>query len=113
MFTGLLLAIEVAIALWVRDRWIRPYGGDVLAVMLVYCALRAVTAWRWPTALAAAMVVAIGVELGQLAGLLSLLGLRATSAAGVVLGSGFDLLDFAAYALGGVVVAVVERVRAR
>ena len=38
-----LFAVEVVIALFVRDAFVRPYLGDVLAVMLVYAVLRAVT----------------------------------------------------------------------
>jgi hypothetical protein len=35
-----LLGIEILIALFVRDRFVRPYLGDVLVVMLVYCFVR-------------------------------------------------------------------------
>ncbi len=37
-----IFAVEVVIALYVRDDFVRPYLGDVLAVMLVYCAVRTV-----------------------------------------------------------------------
>ena len=37
-----LLAIEVLIALFVRDGLIRPYGGDFLVVILIYCAARTI-----------------------------------------------------------------------
>jgi hypothetical protein len=36
----IIFAIEVCIALFVHDGFIRPYVGDVLAVALVYAALR-------------------------------------------------------------------------
>ena len=39
----ILFAIEVVIALYVRDRFVRPHLGDTLAVLLVYCGLRATT----------------------------------------------------------------------
>ena len=35
------LLVEIGIALFVRDRVVRPYGGDVLAVIGVYLAARA------------------------------------------------------------------------
>ena len=111
--TVVLLLIEIAIALWVRDRVVRPFGGDAIAVMLVYCGFRAVTRWRWPFALAAALTVAVLVELGQLVGVLRLLGLADVPVARVVLGSGFDPRDFVAYALGGAVIAAIEWRRAR
>ena len=111
--TVALLLIEVAIALWLDDALVRPYGGDSLAVILVYCGVRAVTRWRWPVAVSVALAVAVCVELGQLVGVLHMLGLERVAVARVVLGSGYDPRDFVAYAAGGAVVAVVEWWRGR
>lgn len=36
----LLLVTEVLIALFVRDRFIRPYGGDILVTVLICCFVR-------------------------------------------------------------------------
>ena len=38
----ILFFVELFIALFVRDRFIRPYFGDVLVVILVYTAVRVV-----------------------------------------------------------------------
>ena len=35
-----IFAIEVCIALFVRDSFIRPYGGDLLVTVLICCFLR-------------------------------------------------------------------------
>src|SRR5687768_15749427 len=35
-----IFAIEVLIALFVRDNFVRPYLGDVLVVILIYCFIR-------------------------------------------------------------------------
>ncbi len=37
--TALVFIIEVLIALYMHDAFIRPYGGDILAVILVYLGL--------------------------------------------------------------------------
>ena len=37
---AVLFLIEGAIAIWVHDRFVRPYMGDVLVVVLVYCFVR-------------------------------------------------------------------------
>ncbi|WP_243134546.1 DUF2809 domain-containing protein [Enterocloster asparagiformis] len=37
-----LFALEAFIALRVRDRFVRPYLGDVMVVWVVYCFVRAV-----------------------------------------------------------------------
>jgi hypothetical protein len=103
-----LLAVEIAIALFVHDTVVRPFVGDGLAVMLVYAALRAVTPLRVGAASAAALATAFAIEVGQLVGLLDLLGLRTNRLAAVVLGSGFDPVDFAAYIAGALCVAATE-----
>lgn len=103
-----IFAIEVIIALFVRDAFIRPYLGDVLAVALVYTALRAVTPLGlWPT-IALTLAIAFAVELAQLFNLLDATGLRGNPVARVVLGGSFDLADLAAYAAGALLVVAVE-----
>ena len=39
----LLFGVETVIALYARDQIIRPYGGDFLVVILLYCILRCFT----------------------------------------------------------------------
>lgn len=106
-----LLVIEIVIALFVHDRFIRPYVGDTLAVILVYCFFRAVTAWRPLPCALAAMAVATVIEFGQLVGVLHWIGLGENRIARIVLGSGFEAMDFVAYAAGAVIAVVVERLR--
>lgn len=106
-----LFLIEVAIALWVRDQWLRPIGGDVLAVMLVYCGLRAVT--RLSVVPAAILAVAVGfaVEAGQALNMVDRLGLGGNPVARTVLGTSFAWEDLAAYVSGGMIVLLIERLR--
>lgn len=103
-----LFVIEVMIALFVRDAFIRPYVGDVLAVMLVYAGLRAVTPLNADRAIAVALAIAVAVESAQALNLLDALGLRDNAVARTVLGGSFDWLDIAAYVAGAVIVLVLE-----
>jgi len=102
----------VVIALFVRDAFVRPYLGDTLAVILVYAGLRAVLRIGMLGAGAAALAIAFAIEFGQRFGLLDLLGLRDLPIARIVLGSGFDPWDLAAYTIGALLVLIFERVRA-
>ena len=104
----IIFAIEVFIALYVRDAFIRPYVGDALAVMLAYCALRAIAPLRMTGAILATLALAFAVELAQLFNLLDLLALRGNAVAGTILGGSFDLLDLAAYTAGALVIVVAE-----
>lgn len=108
-----LFAIEVVIALYVRDRFVRPYLGDTLAVLLVYCGLRAVTRLEVVPAATAAFAVAALVELGQLVGILDLLGWRDSALARTLLGTGFEWKDFVAYAAGACIAVLAERFKPR
>ncbi len=103
-----LFAVEVVIALYVRDRFVRPYLGDVLAVILVYCGLRAVLTIRpLPAALLAFGIGAV-IEIGQAVHVLDLLGVQ-SPVIRVVLGTGFEWLDFVAYAAGAAIALLVDR----
>lgn len=106
-----LFAVEVLIALYMHDRFVRPYLGDVLAVILVYAGLRAVLRIEVGPAVAMALVIAFAVEFGQLIGILDMLGLRSNRIARIVLGSGFELKDLLAYLAGAAAVLLVERMR--
>lgn len=107
-----LFLIEVAIALFVRDRFVRPYLGDTLAVILVYATLRAGFRIDVLRAVAIALSIAVAIELAQLIRLLDMLGLEHNRITRVVLGYGFELKDLAAYAAGALLVVAAERWRA-
>jgi hypothetical protein len=92
--------VEVVIAIFVEDALVRPYLGDVLAVLLVYLAFRAVTRLTVGQAAAAALVFALLTELAQLLGLLDAIGLRSNRVARTVLGGVFDVKDLVAYTVG-------------
>ena len=97
-----LLAIEVCIALFVRDRFVRPYVGDVLVVMLLFFAVRAVWQVR-PVPLAIGVLVfAIAVEITQALDLIGLLGWSENTLTKLVLGNTFQWGDLVCYLIGSV-----------
>jgi hypothetical protein len=104
-------AIEMLIALYVRDAIIRPYVGDVLAVVLVYATLRAITPLDVIQALAATLAIALAIEVAQALNLLTALGLSGNAIARTVLGGVFDWADLLAYAAGAILVLAIERAR--
>ncbi len=109
--TGALLVTEILIALFVRDAIVRPYVGDALAVVLVYAGLRTITRLGvLPTTLLA-LLTAVVIEFGQYVRLLDHIGLSDNRWARIILGSGFDPRDFAAYAAGALTILLAERYR--
>lgn len=102
----ILFVIEVLIALFVTDGFVRGYLGDVLAVVLVYAAPRAVTRMGVAGALAVTLGIALAIETAQALGVLRMLGLADNRVVAIVFGGVFDLLDIAAYLAGGALVVV-------
>jgi len=107
----ILFVTEVLIALFVHDNFIRPYVGDYLVVMLVYCAVRSVTK-------ASPLKVAIGVllfsytiEALQYFRIVDKLGLSGNTIAKTVIGYGFEWWDLLAYTLGILTILIIERRR--
>ena len=101
--TLLVFVIEVLIALYMHDALIRPYGGDILAVILVYLGLRAVTPMGVRSAVLLALLIAFAIEFGQLFHVLDHLGLGHNRLLRIVLGGVFDVQDLACYAVGAVI----------
>jgi len=104
----IIFAIEIVIALFVRDAFIRPYIGDVLAIALVYTALRAATPLSLHSALGITLAIAVAIEIAQAVRVLDALGLGGNEAARIIFGGSFDWLDLLAYAVGGIVIVLVE-----
>ena len=103
--------VEVLIAIFVHDQLVRPYIGDILAVVLVYLGIRAVMDISVGRALIAACIIAVVIEFAQLFHLLEALGLSHNRLARIVLGGVFDVKDLVCYAFGAVAVLMVEMTR--
>ena len=107
--TAALLLLEICIALFVRDTFVRPYLGDVLAVWTVYCAVRILCPLRaniWQSV--CVFLFALLVELSQLAGLVDLLGAAESRFLVVLLGGTFDPADLVCYAVGCLLIEVIR-----
>lgn len=102
-----LFLIEVFIGMYVHDRFIRPYVGDFLVVILLYCLVRSF--WNKPAQLVGLAVLAFSfvLEFLQYYNLVNLLGLQDYKLARIVIGTSFAWEDLIAYALGiGFVLAI-------
>jgi len=106
----LLFGIEILIALYLHDRIIRPYIGDLLVVILIYCFVKAlVNAPVFPTALGV-LLFAYAVETLQYFHVVELLGLGHSKLARVIIGSSFEWMDMLAYTLGIGLVLSIETI---
>jgi hypothetical protein len=95
------LAVEVIIALYVRDALIRPYGGDLLAAFFVYVLLRLVFPNAASTKLAmTSFLIGAGVEGIQWLRLPARFGTDQYTVLRIAIGTTFEWGDLVAYALG-------------
>jgi hypothetical protein len=108
ILTIILFVIEVLIAVFVRDAFVRPYVGDYLVVILIYCAVRTVlNASVWKVALGV-LLFSFLIETLQYFHIVNRLGLENNVVARTVIGYGFEWEDILAYTLGIVTVLVFE-----
>ena len=107
--TIVIFLAEILIAMLVNDRIIRPYGGDFLVVIMLYCLIRSFT--LWPVNLTAVLVLifAYGLEVLQYFNYVDMLGLGSFPIARIVLGTTFQWGDMLAYTLGILFVMIVEK----
>ena len=105
----LILGVEVFIAARLNDSIIRPYGGDFLVVILLYCLIRAFLDTRMLSAALTALSFACLVETLQYFRLADHLGLKAHSIPRIMLGDYFTWTDILSYTLGIATVIILER----
>jgi len=105
-----LFVTEVLIALYVHDTIIRPYIGDVLVVILIYCFVRSF--FRVPVFITAVWVLlfAYTIEMLQYFNMVEKLGLENSKLASVVMGTSFAWKDMFAYTVGFALVLLVEKI---
>lgn len=100
---------EVFIALFVHDGFIRPYVGDYLVVMLIYCAVKTfVKAAPLKTA-AGVLIFSYVIEVLQYLDIVERLGLSGNVIAKTVIGYGFEWWDILAYTLGVITILIMEQ----
>lgn len=109
----LLLFIEVLIALYVKDSFVRPYIGDVLVVIVLYCFIRIFLPDKFSLLPLYIFVVAAGVEVLQYINLVQILGLENNRFMSLLIGSVFDIKDIGCYGLGCLILGVIEFVKAK
>ena len=100
----ILLAVEIVIGLYVHDSFVRPYLGDTLVVMLIWCVLRIIFPTGKPWLSAAVFLFAVLVETTQIFPLCELLGVD-NRLLRTLMGTSFAWGDIVAYLAGCLVTA--------
>ena len=107
--TLLLFITEVLIALFVNDSFIRPYVGDYLVVMLMYCAARSIADTDITYTAIGVLLFSYLIEIMQYFRIVEIFGLEKYKVARIVIGTSFEWIDLVAYTLGIITVLIIER----
>ena len=99
----LIFVVEVLIAQFVHDAFVRPFIGDLLVVVLLYALLKSFLAITPTKAAIIVFAFACVIEILQYFHLPALLGLAHHRLAVIVLGATFDVKDLLAYAMGSLI----------
>lgn len=108
LLTIFLFFIELAIALFIKDTVIRPFVGDVLVVILIYCFLRIFLQIDYLKVAVGVLIFAFIIEGLQYFDYVKLLGLENNRVLSVAMGRTFEWSDFIAYFVGGLLIILVE-----
>ncbi len=104
------LILEVLIALFVRDSFIRPYGGDILVTILICSFIRTVIPCGVDLLALWVFLFSTAVEIGQYFDFAKLIGLGDISFFRIILGSTFSVADIFCYAVGCALFLIIERI---
>jgi DNA integrity scanning protein DisA with diadenylate cyclase activity len=105
------LVAEPLIGKYFHDAFVRPYGGDFLVVILLYCFFKSFIDASVTKTAAGVLAFAYLVELSQYFHLVQILGLNHSRTALIFLGNSFSFSDLLCYTLGIHLVVIIERIR--
>ncbi|MBS1511596.1 MAG: DUF2809 domain-containing protein [Bacteroidetes bacterium] len=103
-----LLSTEICIALFAHDRFIRPFFGDFLVVILIYYFIKAFFSLPALSLAIGVLLFAYLIEILQYFNIVNVLGLQHSTIARVIIGTSFEWTDMLAYTLGIVLVLFLE-----
>lgn len=106
-----LFLIEVLIALFAHDKFIRPYFGDFLVVILIYCFVKSLVNTPIVSTAMSVLMFSYTVETLQYFRIVHHLGLDKSKIANILIGNYFTWVDILAYTLGIAFVVVIEKLR--
>lgn len=106
-----LFIMEVLIALYAHDEFVRPLLGDFLVVILLYCLVKSIIKKQETEIALFVLIFAYLVELGQYYGFVERIGLGEYQLANIVFGNFFSWVDIVMYTLGIMLVLTFEYLR--
>lgn len=101
--------IEVGIALFINDRIIRPYIGDILVIILMYAFIKSFIRKEIRFLPIYLFIFAVFVEVMQYFNILELMSLKDNKILSIIFGSTFDIQDILCYLIGSIILIIWEK----
>lgn len=111
ILTILLFTTEIFIGMYMDDAIIRPYGGDYLVVMLIYCFVKSFADFPPIQTVIGVLLFSYVIEIAQYFHFVEVIGLGQSRIAVMLMGNYFAWTDILAYTLGTATIIIVEQVR--
>ena len=110
----MLLMIEICIAVYVHDQFIRPYIGDILVVVVIYCFIRIFFPKGIKGLPVDIFLFAVVVEVLQyihIAEILAKIGMPDNIILQTAIGATFDMKDIICYGVGCILLLGYEKMK--
>jgi len=95
-----IFVVEILIAKYLHDAYIRPFGGDVLVVVLIYAFLRIFLETNYKKLALSVLIFSFIIEFLQAVNYVNWFGLQGNKFWSIVLGTYFTVYDLLAYFVG-------------
>lgn len=103
-----LFLTEVFIALYMHDEIIRPYGGDFLVVILLYCIIKSFLNSDFRITALSVLLFSYLIEISQYFHLTEVLNPNNSNLIRIITGDYFSWTDILAYTLGTITIICTE-----
>lgn len=106
--TVILLIIEVLIALYIHDDFVRPYVGDAIVVIVIYTFIRIFVPEKCRLLPLYVFLFAVVIEILQGIHIVNILGVADNRFLRTLIGDSFDIKDILCYGVGCVFLGIYE-----
>lgn len=100
--------VEVLIALFVQDEFIRPFFGDALVVILIYCFINSFFKLAVLDGVVLVLSICFFIEFLQFIHIVQYCNLGNNKLAKALLGTSFSWLDLLCYLIGAMIILLAE-----
>ena len=105
----IIFLIEVIIALYIKDKIIRPFVGDILVVIFIYYFIKAFINTKAINIAIFTLIFSFIVEILQYFNFVEMIGLGHNKAARIIIGTSFSWIDLLCYFIGFVLLFFIDK----